>query len=609
MGEVLLYPLKVGIASSVMTIAYLIFLRKENLFQVNRLYLISAATLPWIFPLITITYTKQLEAIPITVPSLLPLSYVPSNVHYVEITRSVNLHFLIPGIVYMAGVFFFMIKLLFSFFKISRIIKNSKEEIRDDDIICVTDRNLMPFSFFNSLVIPKYLRNHLELDLIIKHETCHIRQWHSFDIVTAELFKVLQWFNPFAWVLAKNIKTNIEYIADKYVTMSGFDLVKYQNVLFSVAHDKLALQLVSSLSQSQLKDRFMMMKRTNFIKRFSGKYVLMLPVITMLLLSFCKKEIKYDYQDGLVVTGKVTTDVCDIPIPGVYVGIKEEITGVVTDDQGEYKIALGNPDDTLEFVYPAAERSAFGTGTKQVAVNGRHQVDIAFEDPGGLLNGAGKILGQDEDPIIIVNDQRVKNGFAMGIRPELIYSVQVLEGDQAVQYFGKEDARQGLVIIKGEDGSFLKGLENPEGMIILDGKRYNGSLASINPLVRGRVHGYTIRPRETMTQAEINEYLSPHQRPMHSRFMFVTTGNVNVGQMIDKSIIDILSGEKEIDVSAEPIIFVNGTRYDKDKKEIDPATITNAITIEGDEAYEISGIDEARERGLVLMFSPEGYYY
>ncbi|MBR4917958.1 MAG: hypothetical protein IKZ52_01915 [Bacteroidales bacterium] len=38
-----------------------------------------------------------------------------------------------------------------------------------------------------------------ELDLVLRHETAHAKQWHTLDLLLVELVGVACWFNPFVW--------------------------------------------------------------------------------------------------------------------------------------------------------------------------------------------------------------------------------------------------------------------------------------------------------------------------------------------------------------------------------------------------------------------------
>ncbi len=79
-----------------------------------------------------------------------------------------------------------------------------------------TDFKSTPFSFFNNLFISK---EELALGIpneILEHEKCHIKHWHSLDIILVELILTIQWWNPFAHLLYRCLNEIHEYTADQY---------------------------------------------------------------------------------------------------------------------------------------------------------------------------------------------------------------------------------------------------------------------------------------------------------------------------------------------------------------------------------------------------------
>ena len=113
-----------------------------------------------------------------------------------------------------------------------------------------------------------------------------------------------------------------------------------------------------------------MNKRKLTPRKLKIRYLLMMLVLVTLMPSFSNwKNINF-FQQELVIRGKVTTDICGIPIPGVYVGIKGQRTGVVTDSSGNYRIALNNLSDTLEFIY--TEVKLVGNNMVEIWKSRRH---------------------------------------------------------------------------------------------------------------------------------------------------------------------------------------------------------------------------------------------
>ncbi|MSH99580.1 TonB family protein, partial [Escherichia coli] len=89
---------------------------------------------------------------------------------------------------------------------------------------------------------------------------------------------------PFIWLMKREIRNNLEYMADQRVLQTGYDYKVYQYHLLGLAHNKAAATLYNSFNVLPLKNRIKMMnkKRTKEIGR--TKYLLFLPLAALLLI-------------------------------------------------------------------------------------------------------------------------------------------------------------------------------------------------------------------------------------------------------------------------------------------------------------------------------------
>lgn len=69
-----------------------------------------------------------------------------------------------------------------------------------------------PFSFFHWIFIHPSSHTEEEFNEILTHEQTHARQWHSIDVIISELVCIFCWCNPFAWLMKREIRTNMEFI-------------------------------------------------------------------------------------------------------------------------------------------------------------------------------------------------------------------------------------------------------------------------------------------------------------------------------------------------------------------------------------------------------------
>lgn len=62
------------------------------------------------------------------------------------------------------------------------------------------------------------------------------------------------WCNPFAWLMKREIRTNLEYMADARVLENGYDSKTYQYHLLGLSHQKAAATIYNSFNVLPLKN-------------------------------------------------------------------------------------------------------------------------------------------------------------------------------------------------------------------------------------------------------------------------------------------------------------------------------------------------------------------
>ena len=78
-------------------------------------------------------------------------------------------------------------------------------------------RPCSPFSFGSWIFIHPEGMDEQTLHEVLIHEQAHVRGWHTIDIIFSQLFCILFWWNPAVWVLRREVRLNLEFIADKAV--------------------------------------------------------------------------------------------------------------------------------------------------------------------------------------------------------------------------------------------------------------------------------------------------------------------------------------------------------------------------------------------------------
>lgn len=150
-------------------------------------------------------------------------------------------------VVYFSGVFVLFCREIISFLRLLTMIVRSEKTKNGKYTICrIADRHTAPFSCGKYI----FLRD-LEFDVtdnIHIHEKAHTDKRHWIDVLFADLFCIILWYNPFAWMTRQLMKLNHEFEADSAVIRSGIDAYSYQRLLVTKAMDMRSIPLSNSFA-------------------------------------------------------------------------------------------------------------------------------------------------------------------------------------------------------------------------------------------------------------------------------------------------------------------------------------------------------------------------
>jgi sporulation protein YlmC with PRC-barrel domain len=175
----------------------------------------------------------------------------------------------------------FLIQLMLIFFQ-----KATNPTLKDGRYTIVEiNQDKAPFSFGNWIFINPTKYDWDTYNQILSHEKIHIQQRHTFDILLAELVIIIQWFNPFAWLYRKAVENNLEYLTDYEMLYQGTERKAYQMNLLRVSVPQLPLNLTTNYNQSFLKKRIAMMNVKKSSASSSWKYLLLLPLLALTVIT------------------------------------------------------------------------------------------------------------------------------------------------------------------------------------------------------------------------------------------------------------------------------------------------------------------------------------
>lgn len=281
-SSIIEYTVKSGVAFTALYLLYCAVFSKLQNFIANRFYLLFNLLFALLFPFIE--FSRYVEvAVPAAIPNAevaklagnavandLPQINVPSIITYVYLTIAAIM----------------LVRMLFMLVNfILRLVHNSKNEVINGRRVYVSDYWKQTFSFFRIIVFSKSdVVNSSSCRVLLNHELAHVKQFHTIDILLAELFQIIQWFNPLAYRLKKDLSEVHEYLADSYVVSNGENALEYQQTLLNYVESSMVPQVVNLFSAKLLKKRFIMMTLDSKPQKMF-KYLLAAPVVTVLVLT------------------------------------------------------------------------------------------------------------------------------------------------------------------------------------------------------------------------------------------------------------------------------------------------------------------------------------
>ena len=156
---------------------------------------------------------------------------------------------------------------------------------RGTSLILVPD-DTAPYSFFNQIVVGNCDLSDEELRCILAHESLHVRRAHSFDLLAMRLMCCVLWFNPFAWLLTRELRAVHEYQADA-ASLDSCSRESYLHLLYQQVTGIGYGHITNNFQSINIKKRIVMMNKTT--TRFGAwKALVALPVAALLLMVGCK---------------------------------------------------------------------------------------------------------------------------------------------------------------------------------------------------------------------------------------------------------------------------------------------------------------------------------
>ena len=295
-----LYSVKSALVLTLLFLPYMLILRKESFFRLNRTVLLLILLLSLVLPLMNI-HSLSWDSQPVV---------QAARQQMVEVGIPVNAGMLLPEVAVQGernGIqvswfhivsFLFVLGTLFVFFlRVSQILRmgyvirtGSLWHQREDGVMvyCHAD-DVSPFSWMDNIVISARDYNENAREILL-HERAHVMARHSWDLLLLALLQTMQWWNPLVYILGGSLRDVHEYEADDFVLRSGVSAKAYQLLLIKKVVGASSYTFANNFDHSLTLKRITMMQKSKSSVWMRSKVLYIIPMATLALSAFATSE-------------------------------------------------------------------------------------------------------------------------------------------------------------------------------------------------------------------------------------------------------------------------------------------------------------------------------
>ena len=373
----MLYLLQVNVGLILFYALYKLVCTRDTFFRSRRFILIVSLVLPFILPFIDVREWLESRDRMIMLTHFDYSAVLPEIVVGSEAVETGNRVFVLSewiGYLYLAGVLVLLVRLAVQAFSLYRlIVRMPEKEINGVRVKCLNDPS-GPFSFFGWIFMNPAAVKEDEISEILTHEMAHVKQHHSVDVLLAEMVSICCWMNPFAWLLKREVRLNLEFLADRKVMEAGFATKSYQYHLLGLAYNH-KYGLSNNFNFSHLKQRIIMMNKKKSNAAGHIKYALfVLPAFALLVAGniSCSQDASQTEDAKEEVVAPVSPEAKEAPADSTA---KEEVF-MVAEQMPEFP---GGMKEMLKFLQ---ENVKYPENAMKNNVQGRVIVQFVVEKDG-----------------------------------------------------------------------------------------------------------------------------------------------------------------------------------------------------------------------------------
>ena len=393
MNDALMYFLEVNIAIALFYLFYRLFFAGDTFWKTRRYYMLFSILLSFVYPFLSIeNWLQKQEPVQKLIVDYATLpEFTVTAVRETSVFSLGNISMAIYGLV----VLILLVRFILQLTSILRIRLHGTVKMVQNTQVIAIDKEVTPFSFFGSVFMNPELHNEHETKEILAHELTHVRQGHSFDVLVSELLTIILWLNPATWLLKREIRQNLEFLADNKVIESGFDSQTYQYHLLQLSYQTPEHKLGNKFNVSPLKKRIIMMNQKKSAKASLLKYSLIVPLALALVVSSNAQTIINKAKKALTTTTTKEVKATEkkmLTVPAKSTATAPDLVTVVENGETE------KTWDVVEKMpqYPGGDKELMG----YLARNIKYPVEAQKNGTQGkvivgfTVNSAGEVVNQ-----------------------------------------------------------------------------------------------------------------------------------------------------------------------------------------------------------------------
>lgn len=257
---------------------YMLLFRRDRWLHLSRWYLMAALLFSLVYPLVRFPDLPLFAKTPVVMLEAVNIASA-GNVSTPQATVQVaSASNVMLFAVYLSGAALSLILLCVQtgrlLHRLRRMGWHTRVQLLDDDT--------PPYSFFSHIIIGTRGMSDEELQCVLAHEQEHVRLGHTMDVLLMRLMCCAAWFNPFAWLMLRELRAVHEYQADAAVQQGKV----YLRLLYRQATGIGYGHITNKFNSINIKNRIVMMNKQK--SRFGAwKALAVLPVAALLMAVGC----------------------------------------------------------------------------------------------------------------------------------------------------------------------------------------------------------------------------------------------------------------------------------------------------------------------------------